>query len=169
MLPQHLAGQVIWWRQRQIVALNITGITANNATDKTKSFQYYRGVATVLSLNLQNVLINGYRQYQIPLATAENSMVTVFSVWISRVVNKAQNKLILGTWMRKQPCWTYRSTFDRLGSKSIYCWLILLSRNPKVSTSTVGLVIIVAIVVLLPLWPQMYLSGNNDSKEGSHI
>ncbi|MDI9870998.1 hypothetical protein [Flectobacillus roseus] len=121
------------------VALNVTGIAANNATDKTKSFQYYRGVATVLSLDLQNVLINSYRQYQIPLATAEELNGHCIFRLDAPVLNKAQNKLILGTWMRKYNPATglTESTFDRLGSKSVIVDYPSLE-NPKVITSTVG-------------------------------
>lgn len=121
------------------VALNVTGIAANNATDKTKSFQYYRGVATVLSLDLQNVLINSYKQYQIPLATAEELNGHCIFRLDAPVLNKAQNKLILGTWMRKYNPATglTESTFDRLGSKSVIVDYPSLE-NPKVITSTVG-------------------------------
>lgn len=121
------------------VALNVTGIAANNATDKTKSFQYYRGVATVLSLDLQNVLINSYRQYQIPLSTAEELNGHCIFRLDAPVLNKAQNKLILGTWMRKYNPATglTESTFDRLGSKSVVVDYPSLE-NPKVITSTVG-------------------------------
>lgn len=121
------------------VALNVTGIAANNATDKTKSFQYYRGVATVLSLDLQNVLINSYRQYQIPLSTEEELNGHCIFRLDAPVLNKAQNKLILGTWMRKYNPATglTESTFDRLGSKSVIVDYPSLE-NPKVITSTVG-------------------------------
>lgn len=121
------------------VALNVTGIAANNATDKTKSFQYYRGIATVLSLDLQNVLINSYKQYQIPLATAEELNGHCIFRLDAPVLNKAQNKLILGTWMRKYNPATglTESTFDRLGSKSVIVDYPSLE-NPKVITSTVG-------------------------------
>lgn len=121
------------------VALNVTGIAANNATDKTKSFQYYRGIATVLSLDLQNVLINGYKQYQIPLATTEELNGHCIFRLDAPVLNKAQNKLILGTWMRKYNPATglTESTFDRLGSKSVIVDYPSLE-NPKVITSTVG-------------------------------
>lgn len=121
------------------VALNVTGIAANNATDKTKSFQYYRGVATVLSLDLQNVLINSYKQYQIPLATTEELNGHCIFRLDAPVLNKAQNKLILGTWMRKYNPATglTESTFDRLGSKSVIVDYPSLE-NPKVITSTVG-------------------------------
>jgi hypothetical protein len=141
------------------VALNVTGIAANNATDKTKSFQYYRGVATVLSLDLQNVLINSYRQYQIPLSTEEELNGHCIFRLDAPVLNKAQNKLILGTWMRKYNPATglTESTFDRLGSKSVIVDYPSLE-NLKSLPPLLVLVIIVAIVVLMPLWPQMAIS-----------
>ncbi|NBB22811.1 hypothetical protein GVN20_25875 [Runella sp. CRIBMP] len=121
------------------VALNIANIAANNATDKTKPFQYYRGTATVLSLDLQKVLINGYKQYQVPLSAEEELKGHCFFRFDAPVLNKAQNKLILGTWMRKYNPATglTESTFDRLGTKSVIVDYPSLE-NPKVITSTVS-------------------------------
>ena len=121
------------------IAVNVASIAANNATDKTKPFAYYRGTATVLALDLQKVLINGYKQYQIPLSAEEElNGHTIFRL-DAPVLNKAQNKLIIGTWMRKYNPATgaIESTFDRLGSKSVVVDYPSLE-NPKVITSTVS-------------------------------
>lgn len=121
------------------IAVNVANIAANNATDKTKAFAYYRGTATVLALDLQKVLINGYKQYEIPLSTEEElNGHTIFRL-DAPVLNKAQNKLIIGTWMRKYNPATgvIESTFDRLGSKSVVVDFPSLE-NPKVITSTVS-------------------------------
>ena len=47
------------------IAVNVANIIANNATTGTDPegiFKYYRGVATILGLDLQNVLIKNYKQ-----------------------------------------------------------------------------------------------------------
>ncbi|WP_028666059.1 hypothetical protein [Runella zeae] len=121
------------------IAVNVANIAANNATDKTKAFAYYRGTATVLALDLQKVLINGYRQYEIPLSTQEELNGHCIFRLDAPVLNKAQNKLIIGTWMRKYNPATgvIESTFDRLGSKSVVVDFPSLE-NPKVITSTVS-------------------------------
>lgn len=121
------------------IAVNVASIAANNATDKTKPFAYYRGTATVLALDLQKVLINGYKQYEIPLSAEEELKGHTIFRLDAPVLNKAQNKLIIGTWMRKYNPATgaIESTFDRLGSKSVVVDYPSLE-NPKVITSTVS-------------------------------
>lgn len=121
------------------IAVNVASIAANNATDKTKPFAYYRGTATVLALDLQKVLINGYKQYEIPLSADEELKGHTIFRLDAPVLNKAQNKLIIGTWMRKYNPATgaIESTFDRLGSKSVVVDYPSLE-NPKVITSTVS-------------------------------
>lgn len=121
------------------IAVNVASIAANNATDKTKPFAYYRGTATVLAIDLQKVLINGYKQYEIPLSVEEELKGHTIFRLDAPVLNKAQNKLIIGTWMRKYNPATgaIESTFDRLGSKSVVVDYPSLE-NPKVITSTVS-------------------------------
>jgi hypothetical protein len=121
------------------IAVNVASIAANNATDKTKPFAYYRGTATVLALDLQKVLINGYKQYQLPLSAEEELQGHTIFRLDAPVLNKAQNKLILGTWMRKYNPATgaIESTFDHLGSKSVVVDYPSLE-NPKIITSTVS-------------------------------
>jgi hypothetical protein len=121
------------------VAVNVANIAANNATDKTQPFKYYRGTATVLALDLQEVLIRGYKQYQIPLSVEEELQGHSIFRLDAPVLNKAQNKLIIGTWMRKTNPATglTESSFTRLGSKSVVVDYPSLE-NPKVITSTVG-------------------------------
>ena len=121
------------------IAVNVASIAANNATDKTKPFQFYRGTATVLALDLQKVLINGFKQYQLPLSAEEELKGHTIFRLDAPVLNKAQNKLILGTWMRKYNTATgaIESTFERLGSKSVVVDYPSLE-NPKIISSTVG-------------------------------
>lgn len=124
------------------IAVNVANIIANNSTGGANpggAFAYYRGVATVLSLDLQNVLISRYKQYQIPLSTSEElAGHTIFRL-DAPVLNKAANKLIIGTWMRKYNVATgaTETDFTRLGTKSVVVDYPSLE-NPKIISSTVG-------------------------------
>jgi hypothetical protein len=121
------------------IAVNVASISANNAADKTVPFAHYRGTATVLALDLQGVLIKGYKQYPIPLNPQEEMNGHCIFRLDAPVLNKAQNKLIIGTWMRKYNPATglVESNFERLGSKSVVVDYPSLE-NPKVITSAVG-------------------------------
>lgn len=121
------------------IAVNVANIAANNASDETKPFEYYRGTATLLALDLQGVLIRGYEQYQIPLAQEEELQGHAIFRLDAPVLNKAGNKLIVGTWMRKYNPATGQteSGFDRLGTKSVVVDYPSL-KNPEIITSTVG-------------------------------
>lgn len=122
-----------------------TGVAVNVATpvvttNEDKSYKNTRGIATVLSLNMQQTLISAYKQYQIPLTAEEEAQGHHIFRLDAPTLNKAGNKLIIGTWMRKSnpanPA-TNEATFTRLGSKSIVVDYPSLE-NPKVITSTVG-------------------------------
>jgi hypothetical protein len=124
------------------IAVNVANIAANNAsTGPTPNapYKYFRGTATVLAINLKDVLISGYKQYEIPL-TAEEELLghNIFRL-DAPVLNKAQNKLIIGTWMQKRNPATglTEPSFQRLGSKSVVVDYPSLE-NPKVINSTVG-------------------------------
>jgi len=122
-----------------------TGIAVNVATpivstNEDKTYKNTRGIATVLSLDMQQTLISGYKQYQIPLSAEEEALGHHIFRLDAPTLNKAGNKLIIGTWMRKSnplnPA-TNESSFTRLGSKSVVVDYPSLE-NPKVITSTVG-------------------------------
>ncbi len=124
------------------IAVNVANIQANNLSTgatPTAPFQYFRGTATVLALDLQNVLISGYKQYEIPLTAEEELQGHAIFRLDAPVLNKAQNKLIIGTWMQKRNPETglTESGFTRLGSKSVVVDYPSLA-NPKVINSTVG-------------------------------
>jgi hypothetical protein len=121
------------------IAVNVTGIAANNASDATQPFAYYRGTATVLALDLQEVLIRGYKQYPIPLTAAEEALGHCIFRLDAPVLNKAADRLIIGTWMQKRNPATgaTESSFTRLGTKSVVVDYPSLE-NPTVITSTVG-------------------------------
>jgi hypothetical protein len=124
------------------IAVNVANIAANNVSTgatPNDAFKYFRGTATVLALNLQDVLITGYKQYQIPLTPAEELLGHAIFRLDAPVLNKAQDKLIIGTWMQKRNPATglTESTFTRLGSKAVVVDYPSLE-NPKVISSTVG-------------------------------
>ncbi|RXM48692.1 hypothetical protein [Flavobacterium sp. YO12] len=120
------------------VAVNVTTPTVVTQTDG-KTYKYTRGSATVLSLDLQKFLISDYRQYEIALTAAEEALGHHIFRLDAPTLNKAGNKLIIGTWMRKTNPSTglIESDFERLGSKSVVVDYPSL-QNPKVITSTVG-------------------------------
>lgn len=119
------------------VAVNVTAPVVNTNEDKT--FKYTRGVATVLSLDMQQTLISAYKQYEIALSAEEEALGHHIFRLDAPTLNKAGNKLIIGTWMRKTDPATGQNaaSFTRLGSKSVVVDYPSLE-NPKVITSTVG-------------------------------
>lgn len=123
------------------IAVNMANIAPNNAPEgptPDAEYKYYRGVATVLSLDLQEALISTFQQYEIPLSTEEELEGHSIFRLDGPVLNKAGDKLIIGTWMRKYDPETgeREGDFDRLGTKSVVVDYPSLS-NPKVITSAV--------------------------------
>lgn len=120
------------------IAVNVKTPIANNAGENGGDFKYYRGEATVLSLNLQQTSISGYKNYELPLSAAEELQGHHIFRLDAPVLNKAGNKLIIGTWMRKtNPIdGTNQSNYARLGTKSVVVDYPSLE-NPKIITSTV--------------------------------
>ena len=124
------------------IAVNVANIQANNApagTTPGAPFAYYRGMATVLSLDLQNTLISAFKQYEIPLTEAEEAAGHTIFRLDGSVLNKAGDKLIIGTWMRKYDVatGTTESDFERLGTKSVVVDYPSLE-NPTIITSSVA-------------------------------
>ncbi|AKP49995.1 hypothetical protein CA2015_0528 [Cyclobacterium amurskyense] len=119
------------------IAVNVANIVANNAEDATADFQYYRGTATVLDLDLQETLISNYKTYELPLSAEEElAGHTIFRL-DAPVLNQAGDKLLIGTWMRKYDPATglTESDFDRLGTKTVVVDYPSLE-NPTIITST---------------------------------
>lgn len=118
------------------VAVNVT--TPTVVTNGT-SYVHTRGTATVLSLDLVNSLISEVKSYEIPLTDAEEIQGHHIFRLDAPILNKAGNKLIIGTWMRKTDpaTGTVETEFNRLGSKSVVVDYPALT-NPTVITSTVG-------------------------------
>ena len=118
------------------IAVNVTAPTVK--TDANDAYLYTRGTATVLALDLQQVLISKYKQYELPLTAAEEIQGHHIFRLDAPVLNKAGNKLIIGTWMRKTNPQTgaNESGFTRLGTKSVVVDYPSLE-NPSLITSTV--------------------------------
>ncbi len=148
-LSQYVSNTPRWHKlydnDKTGIAVNVTTPTANNINPDTKEvdptipFKYYRGKATVLSMNLPNVAINGYKTYELPLTEAEELQGHHIFRLDSPVLNKKGDKLIIGTWMRKtNPATGQNETgFQRLYSKSVVVDFPSLN-NPKIITSQVG-------------------------------
>ena len=119
------------------VAVNVTAPVVKTAEDGT--YINTRGTATVLSLDMQNSLISGTKSYEIALSQAEEALGHHIFRLDAPVLNKAKNKLIIGTWMRKTNPATggNESEFERLGSKSVVVDYPSLE-NPTIITSEVG-------------------------------
>lgn len=123
------------------IAVNVASLQANNAGEENdgKPFEYYRGMATVLALDLEESKISNYEPFEIPLSKEEELQGHAIFRLDAPVLNKAGNKLIIGTWMRKYNPETgeTESGFERLGTKSLVVDYPSLA-NPTVITSTVG-------------------------------
>ena len=119
------------------VAVNVT--TPTVVTNADESYKHTRGTATVLSLDLVNSLISQTKSYEIALSAEEEAQGNHIFRLDAPVLNKAGNKLIIGTWMRKTNTETglNQSVFEHLGSKSVVVDYPSLD-NPVVITSTVG-------------------------------
>lgn len=120
------------------VAVNVTAPVITTEADG-KTYKYTRGNATVLSLDFQGIKISTYEQYPLPLSAEEEALGHHIFRLDAPTLNKAGNKLIIGTWMRKTnpATGTNESGFERIGSKSIVVDYPSL-QNPKIITSTVG-------------------------------
>lgn len=121
------------------VAVNLSGVKVTTGAGGT--YKHSRGKATVLALHLQNVLINEYKQYEIPLSAEEEILGHYISRLDGPVLNKAGNKLIIGVAKGKhdpatglaQPSGTY----EKISAKSIVVDYPSLD-NPTVISSTLS-------------------------------
>lgn len=121
------------------VAVNVTRPVVVTEADG-KTYKHTRGTSTVLNLDLQGIQISGYKQYEIPLSAAEEALGHHIYRLDAPTLNKAGDKLIIGTWMGKTDPATAKSDesdFQRLGSKSVVVDYPSL-QNPKIITSTVA-------------------------------
>lgn len=121
-----------------------TGIAVNvrtpaNVSNDAGEYQYTRGEAVVLALDLQNVLISGVQEYEIPLSPEEEAQ--GYHIWRldAPFLNRAGDRLFIGTWMRKWIPGTTTADADaaRLNTKTVVVDYPSL-QNPRVITSTVA-------------------------------
>jgi hypothetical protein len=120
------------------VAVNVATPVINTNEDKT--YKNTRGIATVLSLDMKQTLISAFKQFEVPLTAEEEAQGHHIFRLDAPTLNKAGNKLIIGTWMRKSNPASPKdneTSFTRLGSKSLVVDYPALT-NPQIITSTVG-------------------------------
>ena len=119
------------------VAVNVS--TPIIKTNPDKTYMYTRGTATVLALDLKGIRISKYDQYELPLSPQEEAQGHHIFRLDAPTINKAGNKVIIGTWLRKTNPTTgqIETTYDRLGAKSVVVDYPSLA-NPQVITSKVG-------------------------------
>lgn len=123
------------------VAVNLSGVTVTTEADGT-TYKHSRGKATVLTLHLQDVLINTYKQYEIPLSPTEEALGHYISRLDGPVLNKAGNKLIIGVAKGKHDPATGTShpsgtTYTKIAAKSLVVDYPSLE-NPTIISSTLS-------------------------------
>src|SRR5690606_35343467 len=123
------------------VAVNLSGVKVTTEADG-KTYKHSRGRATVLALHLQDVLINGYKQYELPLSASEEVLGHYISRLDGPVLNKAVNKLIIGVAKGKHDPATGAAhpagtTFTKISAKSIVVDYPSLE-NPTIISSTLS-------------------------------
>jgi hypothetical protein len=118
------------------VAVNVSGVKIT--TDENKKYKYSRGLSTVLALHLKDVLINNFKQFEIPLSPEEEALGHHIGRIDGPVLNKAGNKLIIGVSKSKHDPATGKrdvTEFAKIGAKSLIVDYPSLE-NPTIITST---------------------------------
>ena len=123
------------------IAVNLSGVKVTTEADG-KTYKHSRGKATVLALHLQKVLINDYKQYEIPLAPTEEALGHYISRLDGPVLNKAGNKLIIGVAKSKHDPATglahaSGTTYTKISAKSLVVDYPSLE-NPVIISSTLS-------------------------------
>lgn len=119
------------------IAVNLSNVQITTETDGV-TYKYARGLSTVLSLDLQNVGIKTYEQYQIPLAAEEEAEGFYIGRLDGPVLNKAGSKMIIGVSRSKYDPLTGqtdRSDYQKISAKSVVVDYPSLE-NPKIISST---------------------------------
>ncbi|WP_461534462.1 hypothetical protein [Sinomicrobium sp.] len=122
-----------------------TGVAVSVSTpevtvDEEGNYLHTRGLATVVAIDFEEVVIANVKQFEIPLTEEEEKQGYHIYRLDAPALNAAGDKLIIGTWMGKTDPLTGlsdESAYDRLGSKSLVVDYPSLE-NPKIITSTVG-------------------------------
>lgn len=121
-------------------AVDVTAITnIFEGTGATAVYKGTRGTARIVVLDLQNPRITATKDFEIPLTPQEEAQGYHIFRLDAPVLNKAGNKLLIGTWMRKyQPgTTTADGSAPRLGTKTVVIDYPSLE-NPKIISSTVA-------------------------------
>lgn len=120
-----------------------TGVAASVTSPQVNegdTYEYTRGTATLVSIDMEDVLISKNNSFEIPLQPEEELLGHYIFRLDAPVLNAAKDKLIVGTWMGKtDPATGERDAnpYERLGSKSVIVDYPSLE-NPTIITSTVG-------------------------------
>ena len=121
------------------VAVNVSNVKITTEADGV-TYKHARGTSTVLSLGLQNVGINTYEQYEIPLLASEEAQGFYIGRLDAPVLNAAGNKLIIGASRSKYDPATGQP--DNTGTVKIPAKSIVVDypslKNPQIITSTVS-------------------------------
>lgn len=118
------------------VAVSVTSPQVNEGD----TYEYTRGTATVVTIDMEDVLISGNNSFEIPLLPEEEEQGYHIFRLDAPTLNARKDKLIIGTWMRKTDPETGLvdgSDYERPGSKSVVVDYPSLE-NPTIITSTVG-------------------------------
>ncbi|MDT0691529.1 hypothetical protein RM549_17175 [Salegentibacter sp. F188] len=118
------------------VAVSVTSPLVNEG----ETYEYTRGTATIVTLDMEEVLISNTNSFEIPLSEEEEAQGYYIFRLDTPVLNAAQDKLIIGTWMGKtDPATGERDTnpYERLGTKALVVDYPSLE-NPELITSSVG-------------------------------
>ncbi|OYX84791.1 MAG: hypothetical protein B7Y83_06980 [Flavobacteriales bacterium 32-34-25] len=121
------------------IAVNLSNVTVTTEADGV-TYKHTRGRSTVLSLHLQDVLINTYKQYEIPFSQTEEALGHYISRLDGVVLNKAKNKLIIGVGKGKHNPATGtadNTDYTKISAKSVVVDYPSLE-NPTVISSTVS-------------------------------
>ena len=105
-----------------------------------ETYEYTRGTATIVTIDMEDVLISNNNSFEIPLSEEEEEEGYHIFRLDTPVLNAAGDKLIIGTWMGKtDPATGERDSneYERLGSKALVVDYPSLE-NPTLITSTVG-------------------------------
>lgn len=118
------------------VAVSVTSPQVNSGD----TYEYTRGTATIVTLDMERVEISNNNSFEIPLTAEEEAAGHHIFRLDTPVLNAAGDKLIIGTWMGKtDPATGERdaNAYEKLGSKSVVVDYPSLE-NPKVINSTIG-------------------------------
>lgn len=122
------------------VAVNVKDIVnVFEGEGEQAEFKGIKGTAVVLAIDLENPRIIGTREFELALSPEEQSQGYHIFRLDAPVLNKAGDKLMIGTWMRKYipGTTTTDGSAPRLGTKTVIVDYPSLE-NPRIITSTVA-------------------------------